>query len=187
MTTKVEQLYLEAEADIRNSNYAEAFEKYETILYEEPSFAPAHNSIGWIYKNQFDDYVKAEKHFKASIAADHFYPHPYFHLASIYFDLDRFDELKKHLDKCLTISTIEKAWIYHRNGMMEETYGKFDEAIEYYKKAIMNSFSNEKIAEHKADIERCETKKSLLKNKADTSIKLNTTKVSKTNKNNKSN
>ena len=70
MTTKVEQLYLEAEADIRNSNYHEAFEKYETILYEEPGYAPAHNSMGWIYKNQFDNYAKAENHSKASIQAE---------------------------------------------------------------------------------------------------------------------
>lgn len=161
MTSKFEQTYLEAEADIRNNDYASAFEKYESILYEDPSFAPAHNSMGWIYKTQFDDYLTAEKHFKASMAANHFYPHPYFHLASIYFDLDRFDELKKHLDKCLTISTVEKAWIYHKYGMMEETYNKYDEAIRFYQKAIINSFNNEKITDYKSDIERCETKKGM--------------------------
>ena len=99
MTTKVEQLYLEAESDIRNNNYHEAFEKYETILYEEPGYAPAHNSMGWIYKTQFDNHIKAENHFKAAIQADALYPHPYFHLSSVYFDLDKFDELKKHLQK----------------------------------------------------------------------------------------
>ena len=158
MTTKVEQLYLEAEANIRDNNYHEAFEKYETILYEDPSYAPAHNSMGWIYKTQFDNYGKAENHFKASMQADHFYPHPYFHLASVYFDLDRFDELKKHLEKCLTVSTLEKGWIYYRFGMMEETYNKFDDAIRFYQKAIINSFNNDKIAEYKLDIERCNTK-----------------------------
>ncbi|MCX6209650.1 MAG: hypothetical protein NTZ59_09165 [Bacteroidetes bacterium] len=158
MTTKVEQLYLEAEADIRNNNYHDAFEKYETILYEEPSYAPAHNSMGWIYKTQFDNYAKAENHFKASIQADPYYPHPYFHLASILFDLDRFEELKKHLDKSLKISILEKAWIYYRYAMMEETKGNFDDAIKQYQKAILHSFNNEKITEYKADIERCQTK-----------------------------
>lgn len=158
MTTKVEQIYLEAEADIRNNNYNEAFEKYETILYEEPSFAPAHNSIGWIYKTQFDNYAKAENHFKAAMQADSSYPHPYFHLASVYFDLEKFDALKAHLEKCLNITTLEKAWIYYRFGMMEETFNRFNKAIEFYKKAILHSFNNEKINEYKADIERCNTK-----------------------------
>ena len=163
MTTKVEQLYLEAEADIRNSNYHEAFEKYETILYEEPGYAPAHNSMGWIYKTQFDDYAKSENHFKAAIQADNLYPHPYFHLSSVYFDLDKFDDLKKHLNKCLTVATIEKAWIHYRFGMIEETLCKYDDAIKHYQNAILNSFNNEKITDYKADIERCNTKLGLVK------------------------
>ena len=163
MTTKVEQLYLEAEADIRNSNYHEAFEKYETILYEEPGYAPAHNSMGWIYKTQFDDYAKSENHFKAAIQADNLYPHPYFHLSSVYFDLDKFDDLKKHLNKCLTVATIEKAWIHYRFGMIEETLCKYDDAIKHYQNAILNSFNNEKITDYKADIERCNTKLELVK------------------------
>ena len=163
MTTKVEQLYLEAEADIRNSNYHEAFEKYETILYEEPGYAPAHNSMGWIYKTQFDDYAKSENHFKAAIQADNLYPHPYFHLSSVYFDLDKFDDLKNHLNKCLTVYTIEKAWIHYRFGMIEETLCKYDDAIKHYQNAILNSFNNEKITDYKADIERCNTKLELVK------------------------
>lgn len=178
MTTKVEIAFLEAEADIRNNNYAEALEKYENILYDDPSYAPAHNSIGWIYKTQFDNYTKAENHFKAAIASNHFYPHPYFHLASLYFDLDRFDELKRHLDKCLTISTIEKAWIYHKYGMMTETYNKYSEAIEYYEKAILSSFNNEKLEEFKTDIERCKIKIDL-QNSIPTKRKPTTKKIEK--------
>lgn len=158
MTTKIEQIYLEAESDIRNNNYHDAFEKYETILYEEPGFAPAHNSMGWIYKTQFDNYPKAENHFKAAMQADPLYPHPYFHLASIYFDLDKFDSLKTHLEKCLTITTLEKAWIYYRYGMMEETNGNYEQAIKQYEQAILHSFNNEKINDYKSDIERCRTK-----------------------------
>ena len=68
MNANSEELYLEAEADIKNNNYAEAFKKYESILYEEPDSAPAHNSMGWLYKTQFDDYAKAENHFSTADA-----------------------------------------------------------------------------------------------------------------------
>jgi tetratricopeptide (TPR) repeat protein len=120
MTSKAEEMYLEAEADIRNSNYHDAFQKHESIIYEEPDFAPAHNSIGWLYKTQFDSYDKAEMHFKAAMKSDPLYPHPYFHLATLYIDLERLDDLKKHLERCLKIVTVEKAWIYYRYGMIEE-------------------------------------------------------------------
>jgi tetratricopeptide (TPR) repeat protein len=163
MTTKIEQLYLEAEADVRNCNYHEAFEKYETILYEEPSYAPAHNSMGWIYKTQFDNYAKAENMFKAAIQSDPLYPHPYFHLATVYFDLEKFDLLRIHLEKSLRVTTIEKGWIYYRYGMIEETLKNYTLAIDYYKRAIVNTYTNEKIAEYKQDIERCENKIELTK------------------------
>jgi len=108
MNTRTEELYLEAEADIRNSNFHEAFRKYEEILYEEPDYAPAHNSLGWIYKTQFENFQKAEVHFKAAIASDPLYPHPYFHMASILVELERFEELREFLDRCLGIRTLEK-------------------------------------------------------------------------------
>ncbi|NNV56529.1 hypothetical protein [Limnovirga soli] len=162
MTTQAEQTYLEAEADIRNSNYHEAFQKYESILYEEPGFAPAHNSLGWIFRTQFDNYEKAEMHLKAAIQADPLYPHPYFHLAGLYIDLEKFDELKSLLDKSLTIVTIDKAWVYYRFGMMQEIQSQYDSAIAFYKKAIINSISNDKIKDYQADIERCTTKQSIL-------------------------
>lgn len=55
MTTQPEELYLEAEGDIKHNNYAEAFRKYETILYEEPGNGPTLNSLRWLYNMQIED------------------------------------------------------------------------------------------------------------------------------------
>src|ERR1700760_1515716 len=118
MNTSSEELYLEAEADIKNNNYAEAFKKYESILYDEPASAPAHNSLGWLYKTQFDDYVKAENHFLTAM---------------------RGDELNAHLEKCLKVRTIEKSWVYGRYALIEEQKLNFDKAIYFFEKAILSS------------------------------------------------
>lgn len=158
MNTRTEELYLEAEADIRNSNFHEAFRKYEEILYEEPDYAPAHNSLGWIYKTQFENYQKAEVHFKAAIAADSLYPHPYFHMASILVDLERFEELGEFLDRCLGIRTIDKSWVYYRYGMVSELRGQYADAMEWYRKAMLQTMSNDKLKDYQADMERCNTK-----------------------------
>jgi len=158
MTTNHEHIYLEAEADIRNSNYHEAFQKYESILYEEPDFAPAHNSLGWIFKTQFDNYQKAEMHFKAAIKADTLYPHPYFHLASLYIDLQRFDDLARLLDKCMQVPTIEKSWVHYRLALMHEYNGNYEPAIQQLRHAILYSMNNEKTKDYQADIERCRSK-----------------------------
>jgi tetratricopeptide (TPR) repeat protein len=84
-------------------------------------------------------------------------------LASILIDLERYNELKKHLDKCLKISTVDKAWVYYRMGMLEEIKGNYDKAIREYKTAILNCFNNDKIKNYQADIERCKTKAAIAK------------------------
>jgi len=167
MTNRFEELYLEAEADIRNSSYHDAFLKYESILYEEPGYAPAHNSMGWIYKTQFDNYEKAKMHFQAAMNSNPLYPHPYFHLAALLVDLERFDELKKHLEKCLKINTIDKAWVYYRYGMLDEISGEYGNAIKNYQSAILHCFSNDKIKDYQADIERCKTKQEIAKERSE--------------------
>ncbi len=68
----IEELFLEAEADIKKSAHVDALRKFETILYDVPNHAPTHNSLGWLYKTQFDDYKKAETHFKTAIKAIRF-------------------------------------------------------------------------------------------------------------------
>jgi len=117
--------------------------------------------MGWLYKTQFDNYGKAENHFTAAMQADPLYPHPYFHLAALFIDLERFDELKKHLDKCLKIVTIDKAWVYYRHGMLAEIKNNYAEAIRHYKLAILHCLSNDKIKDYQADIERCKTKQEI--------------------------
>jgi len=166
MNTNSEELYLEAEADIKNNNYAEAFKKYESILYEEPDSAPAHNSMGWLFKTQFDDYVKAENHFLTAMKCDPLYPHSYFHMAALLMDMERFDELSQHLEKCLRIRTIDKSWVYGRYALAEELRLNYAKAIYYFEKAILASQNDEKIKYYRIDIERVEMKTEIAKKHA---------------------
>ncbi len=158
MNANSEELYLEAESDIKNNNYAEAFKKYESILYEEPDSAPAHNSMGWLYKTQFDDYAKAENHFLMAIRCDSLYPHSYFHLAALFMDMERFEELSRHLERCLKVRTIDKSWVYGRYALSEELRYNYEKAVYYFEKAILAGQHDDKIKDYKQDIERCQMK-----------------------------
>lgn len=161
MNSKMEELYLEAEADIRNNSYVEAFRKYETILYEEPGNAPTLNSLGWLYKTQIEDYRKAEKFYLACIASNPNYPHAYINYAILLTDMDRFEELTAHLERCLQVATIEKSMVYLRFGFLEELNLHFEKAIFYYKKAILHSLSDDKIKDYQDHVNRCKTKMEL--------------------------
>ncbi len=166
MNTSSEELYLEAEADIKNNHYAEAFKKYESILYDEPDSAPAHNSLGWLYKTQFDDYAKAENHFLTALKCDPLYPHSYFHIAAMLMDMERFEELNLHLEKCLRIRTIDKSWVYGRYALSEELRQNHEKAVYYFEMAILASQNDEKIKDYRQDIERCGMKMEIRKKHA---------------------
>jgi hypothetical protein len=71
------EIYLDAENDVKNNNFTEAFKKYESILFDEPGNAATHNSLGWIYKTQMDNYEKGENHYLAAIKSQPGYPYAY--------------------------------------------------------------------------------------------------------------
>jgi tetratricopeptide (TPR) repeat protein len=158
----VDELYLESEADIKNNEYTEAFKKCEAILYEEPDHAPAHNSMGWIFKTQFDDYARAEKHFLMAMKMAPLYPHPYFHYATLLTDLERWEDLDVHLSFCAEVATLDKSWIHSKRAVMHELTKDYDSAIKYYEEAILYSVSDEKIKNFTEDIDRCFIKKMIV-------------------------
>ena len=164
MNSQLEELYLEAEADIRNNNYAEAFRKYESILLEEPGNGPTLNSLGWLCKTQIDDYSKAESYYAACIKSNPLYPHAYNNYATLLTDMERFEELTELLQKCFEVATIEKSWVYLKFGLMEELKLNFKEAISSYEKTILVTLIDDKIKEYTEHINRCKRKIELSKN-----------------------
>ncbi len=164
MNSHLEELYLEAEADIKNGNYVEGFRKYEIILLDEPSNGPTLNSLGWLSKTQIEDFTKAEAYYKASIASDSKYPHSYLNYATLLTDMERFEELQEHLQTCFRIPTIEKSWVFMKLGLMEELKLNFKEAIAYNEKAILTALNDDKIKEYQENIDRCKNKIELSKN-----------------------
>lgn len=155
------ELYLEAENDVANKNYVEAFKKYESILFDEPTNAATHNSLGWLYKTQMDDYANAENHYRAAIAGEPAYPHSYLNYIILLMDLERYDDMDKMTNKASKVKSVDKVWLTHRQGLSMEIQLQYDKAIEYYEKAILLSANDDKIKTYKEDIQRCENKKEL--------------------------
>ncbi len=163
MNSYLEETYLEAEADIKEGNFVDAFRKYEAILLEEPSNGPTLNSLGWLSKTQIEDFTKAEAYYKAAIAADSKYPHSYNNYATLLTEMERFEELEELLQTCFRIPTIEKSWVFMKLGLMEELKLNFKGAIANNEKAILVAISDEKIKDYQQNIVRCKSKIELSK------------------------
>jgi len=163
MNSQLVEIYLDAENDVRNNNYTEAFKKYDSILFDEPGNAATHNSLGWIYKTQMDNYAKAENHYLAAIKSEPDYPYAYANYCILLMDQERFADLEKLIQKALKIPTTDKAQLYYRLALANEMQLKFEEAISFYEKAILFSLNDEKIKSYMEDIARIEEKKQIAK------------------------
>ncbi|MGZ5189528.1 MAG: hypothetical protein ACXWCZ_00840 [Flavisolibacter sp.] len=175
MNSQLVETYLEAENDVKNNNYSEAFKKYESIIYDDPQNPMTHNSLGWIYKSQLDDYRNAESHYLAAIKSDPGHPHAYYNYASMLFEMERFEDLDAFLQNMLCVKVLDKAWVYHRFGLIQEMKLRFHDGIQFYEKAALISLSSEKIKQYKEDIERCNEKLVVSKKHSDWIIKLSKT------------
>jgi tetratricopeptide (TPR) repeat protein len=158
MNADFEDLYLQSEQAIKEGDLIRAKSLIEQMLMEDPRSAIAHNSMGWFYRVQFEDYEKAEKHYKAALRFNPNYPHAYWNYAYMLMDLERFADLERLMDRAGRVPAINKAMVYNQLGEMREVQGDFAEAIHWYKEAIRRSVKNDQIETYWDNIERCEEK-----------------------------
>jgi len=64
---KSEDLFQLADRDIKDGYIERGHESLINILKDNPSFGKAHNHLGWMYETKFQDYVKAEEHYKKAL------------------------------------------------------------------------------------------------------------------------
>jgi murein L,D-transpeptidase YafK len=76
--------------------------------------------------------------------------------------LRQYDELEKLLNDALKVKGINLATIYNEFAIMNESQGKYNDAIKHYKLYIQNSYDNKMIETAADSIKRCERKKELL-------------------------
>jgi tetratricopeptide (TPR) repeat protein len=158
MKTDFEELYLQSEQAIKEGDLIRAKGLIENMLLEDPRSAIAHNSMGWFYRVQFEDYQKAELHYKSAIRFNPDYPHAYWNYANLLMDLERFDQLEQLMERAMALPSLNKAMIFNQLAELREVQGRLGEAIALYKQAIRRSVKNEQIEQFWDSIERCEEK-----------------------------
>lgn len=71
------------------NNHDEAIQVYLRLLEQEPGHAAAHINLGTLYYNR-QDFVAAEKHYRAAVSADARYALAYFDLGNVLDETGRF-------------------------------------------------------------------------------------------------
>ncbi len=160
---QLEDQFLYADQLIKENKNAEAIEVLEAIIAEAPDFGKAYNHLGFIFETKYQDYTKAEEHYKLALKFAPNYTSVYYNYAIVLSTLKKWQELEALLIQAETIPSINRATIANEYAIMYEMRGMYDEAILKYKEYIYYVFDNKQIDNALSSIERCERKKEMLK------------------------
>lgn len=162
-----EQLFADADKLLNEGQIADAVGLLTKIIQRNPKFGKAYNHLGWVYETKYKNYAKAEENYRLALQYAPEYSAAYINFAYFLSTLQRFQELKTHLEKALTVSSVSKETIYNEFGIMYEQQGNPETALDYYVKAAMCSFDEAKFKKYKSGIERCKEKIELKKSLSD--------------------
>lgn len=154
-------LFFQADELIRQQQFAEAKETLERTIAADASHGRAYNHLGWLYERKYRDYAKAADMYEKALEHAPEYPAIYLNYAVVLSDTGNYSRLAEILDKALTIPGMDKGRIYNEQGLMAEQQAKYDEAIDWYKKAIAAAKNVDDIKSYKGNIALCEEKKAL--------------------------
>jgi len=154
-----EKLFFKAVSTFKEGDIVAAADLFSELAEKYPDFGKAHGYLGLLYFNHFKDSVLAEEDFKNAISSSPEFTDSYLFYAALLLSQERFAEMNAHLNKVSEIPGVNKNTVYELFGRMNERMEKYDEATDYYKKAIKYTFSDEDIALYEKAIARCNTKK----------------------------
>jgi len=155
---KHEELFYQADLDIKDGLFEKAVHKLESIISENPRFGKAYNHLGWLYETKFKNFNLAERYYKLALENAPNYTAAYTNYAILLSTLQKFDELKAHLELALEVPGIGKATIYNEYGIMYEQLGEFENAIDYYKKCAKLTLNKDTMNRALESVERCKVK-----------------------------
>lgn len=159
---RLDDKFFEADLLIKENRIGDALQLLTEIISESPDYGRAHNHLGWIYETKFNDYARAEKHYRAALEFSPEYVAVYYNYAILLSTMGRYDDLEQLLNNALKVPGINKATIYNEFGIMNEALGKYPEAIDFYKQYIRFLYDNKLIDVAKESIKRCTTKMELM-------------------------
>jgi len=155
---KLEELFNQADLDLKDGFYDIAVKNLENIIAEDPDFGKAYNHLGWFYETKFRDYTTAEKYYKQALEKAPNYSAVYTNYSILLSTLQRFDELKALLTRALNVPGIDKPSVFNEFGIMYEQQGLFEMAIGQYKEAIKLTLNNDNLKVYMSSVDRCKTK-----------------------------
>lgn len=155
------QQFLIVQQHLEQGRVGEALSDLQVWLLRHPEDGKAQALYGQILFQYLSDFTAAEEAFRISMRLTPAFPDLYYGYAALLLRLDKGTETVAVLNRSLEVPGIEKDRIYQLFGRLYEREGKWEDAMEYFLKAVFYSFEEAKVAEYRKDVERVRSKMNL--------------------------
>lgn len=157
--SEAEKLFFRAASKLEEGNISEAADLFSELISGYSDFGKAYNYLGLIYFHHFKDLHAAETNFKTAIALSPEFSESYVNYASLLLAQERFAEMNANLNKASEIAGVRKDKVFEQFALMHELQEKYDDAVNFYKKAILATLSDNDLILYEKAINRCNVKK----------------------------
>ncbi|MFT5725038.1 MAG: tetratricopeptide (TPR) repeat protein [Bacteroidia bacterium] len=154
----VEKLFYKSEELINEGEFADAKEVLIELLNEDPTFALAHNALGWIYTHKLLNYEKAETHLKLSIKYGRGVVVGYTNYATLLLETNKYLELREFVDANFEVPGIDKAYFLALKAITFEVETRYYMALKILDEAKTYALNDEFITAIKGDKARINRK-----------------------------
>lgn len=143
---------------IEANDVALALAELSELIRTFPHFAPAYNTLGWLYATPLENPRKAIVCYRRALELDPAYPPVYFNLLVVLNTLGFSAEIPALVERALVVPGIDPGKIYHQLGVMFELARDYAQAERCYEEAILATLSLAELESFEAALQRCQAK-----------------------------
>jgi tetratricopeptide (TPR) repeat protein len=156
--SEADMLYSSAVDFLSRGEIAKAAAILTEITDRFETHARAWCEMANILQFQIEDYAGAIELYQKAMQLNPSYAPAYLGYADVLFTQEKFAEANAIINQALEIEGVRKDIAMYKSGLIMESQGRYDEAIETYRNALLISFSDEEIAKCEKGINRCNVK-----------------------------
>lgn len=154
----VEEKYLQAVDELRYGETPKALRLLNEIVANDDTYARAHYQLGLVYYYNMDDYQTAGYHFKLCIDTEPAFPDVYYHYLKLIVFLNMHKMVNTVAQQALVTPGVNAAAINNLLGLFAEKSKRWDEALGYYRKALLAATHKEEVSDVEESMERVKSK-----------------------------
>jgi len=155
----IELLFIAANDAFSQGDVASAASRFSEITEKYPADSRGWSGMAEIYFTKIGDIQKSEAFFKKAIETTNTSAKTYLLFSDLLLQLNRFAEMNAIVNQAMEIEGVSKSAGHIKSGLLKESQGKYDEAIEDYRASILASFDADEINMSEKAILRCQIKK----------------------------